>query len=200
MVSTSTRSFPPGIDVPSLTWLRKDANQELDWDLQKQHLEFLIKSGLDGGMCTLLKHGPVRPPPQHRGREADVRRNRQGGARVRATYDPAQFCALAGQSDWLVPALSVGSTGVTTGVANLYPKVCNNIYDLFKAGKVKGAEAAQIELAKMEWGFGKGASTARSGWWPRSWVILRIAGTSGGRIPSSGMRRSRSGYQKWSSP
>lgn len=44
-------------------------------------------------------------------------------ARVAAQFKPEEFCALAGQSDWLVPALSVGSTGVITGVANLYPKV-----------------------------------------------------------------------------
>lgn len=44
-------------------------------------------------------------------------------ARVRAQYEPEDFCALAGQSDWLVPALSVGGIGVITGVANLYPKV-----------------------------------------------------------------------------
>ena len=44
-------------------------------------------------------------------------------AKVRATFEPEQFSALAGQSDWLVPALSVGGMGVVTGVANLYPKV-----------------------------------------------------------------------------
>jgi dihydrodipicolinate synthase/N-acetylneuraminate lyase len=47
-------------------------------------------------------------------------------ARIRAEFDPKDFCALAGQSDWLVPALSTGGTGVITGVANLFPKVsCN---------------------------------------------------------------------------
>lgn len=44
-------------------------------------------------------------------------------ARVAAEFRPEQFCALAGQSDWLVPAMSVGSTGAITGVANLYPRV-----------------------------------------------------------------------------
>jgi len=44
-------------------------------------------------------------------------------ARVRAVFGPETFSALAGQSDWLVPALSVGGTGVITGVANLYPRV-----------------------------------------------------------------------------
>ena len=44
-------------------------------------------------------------------------------ARVRAEFEPEQFSALAGQSDWLLPALTVGGTGVITGLANLYPKV-----------------------------------------------------------------------------
>lgn len=44
-------------------------------------------------------------------------------ARIAAAFDTSDFCALAGQSDWLVPALSVGGTGCITGVANLYPKV-----------------------------------------------------------------------------
>lgn len=44
-------------------------------------------------------------------------------ARVAAEFSPNEFCALAGQSDWLIPALAVGSTGTITGVANLFPKV-----------------------------------------------------------------------------
>jgi 4-hydroxy-2-oxoglutarate aldolase len=109
-------------------------------------------------------------------------------ARVSSLYTPETFCTLAGQSDWLVPALAVGSTGVITGVAKLYPKVsetqyccltpftrlyvllcvgvqttkvcnyqcCMHIYDLYEAGKLEEATAAQIKLAQMEWGFGKG--------------------------------------------
>lgn len=91
-------------------------------------------------------------------------------ARVRARYEPEEFCALAGQSDWLVPALSVGSTGVITGVANLYPKVCIEIYNLFKAGQLEKAGAAQIKLAKMEWGFGKGGINGTK------WVVAKILG------------------------
>lgn len=40
--------FPPGIHVPSLTWFKNDDGQEIDWELQRQHLEFLVESGLDG--------------------------------------------------------------------------------------------------------------------------------------------------------
>lgn len=44
-------------------------------------------------------------------------------ARVRSVFEPELFCALAGQSDWLLPAVSVGGTGAITGLANIYPRV-----------------------------------------------------------------------------
>lgn len=109
-------------------------------------------------------------------------------ARVRAQYEPEQFSALAGQSDWLVPALSVGGTGCITGIANLYPKVsfmttnilsakktnmiqaCMKIYDLYVAGKIKEAEALQLELANMEWGFAKGGINGTK------WVVAKLQG------------------------
>lgn len=39
-------------------------------------------------------------------------------------FIPQEFSALAGQSDWLIPALIVGGMGCITGIGNLYPKVC----------------------------------------------------------------------------
>jgi hypothetical protein len=42
-------------------------------------------------------------------------------ARIRAQFRPTQFCALAEQSDWLVPALAVGATGTITDAAKLFP-------------------------------------------------------------------------------
>lgn len=48
-------------------------------------------------------------------------------ARIRAEFEPEQFSAIAGQSDWLTPCLAVGGTGVITGVANLFPKVSDPI-------------------------------------------------------------------------
>lgn len=91
-------------------------------------------------------------------------------ARIRAKYEPSQFSALAGQSDWLLPALSVGGTGVITGVANLYPKACMEIYDLYNAGNVKEAERAQLKLAQAEWGFGKGGINGTK------WVVAKLRG------------------------
>lgn len=44
-------------------------------------------------------------------------------SRIRNQFSPEQFCALAGQSDWLLPAVSVGGIGTITGLANIYPRV-----------------------------------------------------------------------------
>ncbi|KUL84756.1 hypothetical protein ZTR_07590 [Talaromyces verruculosus] len=81
-----------------------------------------------------------------------------------------QFVALAGQSDWLVPALSVGGTGCVTGMANLYPKTCIEIFNLYVAGKKAEAEELQIKLASVEWGFGKGGINGTK------WVVGKFLG------------------------
>lgn len=101
-------------------------------------------------------------------------------ARIRAQFQPTEFCALAGQSDWLVPALAVGATGTITGVANLFPKCCIEIYELWTQGKTKEAEAAQLELARMEWGFAKGGINGTK------WVVAKLRGYS---LESSHCRR-----------
>ncbi|KAL6862082.1 hypothetical protein J3F83DRAFT_762783 [Trichoderma novae-zelandiae] len=261
----AARPFPPGIHVPSLTWFNNDASQEVDWDLQERHLNFVISSDLHGiviagtngeavtltqdekikliamtrrvatqvgrpdiaitvgcsGQCTrdviaetqLAKAAgadfvlmlvpsyfhfamnkdsivsffeeaasasplPVliyNYPNVVAGLDVDSEMlNRLakhpnivgvkltcGGiakvSRIAASYTADEFSALAGQSDWLVPALSVGGTGAITGIANLYPKL-------------KEATALQLELAKMEWGFAKGGINGTK------WVVAKLRG------------------------
>lgn len=43
--------------------------------------------------------------------------------RAASQFSPDEFTSVSGQSDWLVPALSAGSGGCISGVANLFPKV-----------------------------------------------------------------------------
>ncbi|KAK8045767.1 dihydrodipicolinate synthetase [Apiospora saccharicola] len=276
--STASKPFPPGVHVPSLTWFRNDKTQEIDWDVQTKHLEFLVSSSLHGIVLAGTNGEAVTLTPEEKSklvsttREVATRLGRPdlpitmgcgggctrevinetvlahkagadfalvlvpsyfhfamdteaimaffeeladsspipvviynfpgvaagldvnsemlsrlgkhanivgvkltcGGiakvARVAAEFAPEQFAALAGQSDWLVPALAVGGVGTITGVANLYPRVCLEIFDLHRAGKTKEAEAAQLELAKMEWGFGKGGINGTK------WVVAKLLG------------------------
>lgn len=227
----TTYSFPPGIHVPSLTWFKNEGAQEIDWDVQEKHFEFLISNGLHGiviagtnGEAATLSTAEktqlvqkARKTAQRLGRGdlpitiggvagctrdaiQQTRDAKDAGAsaylalvpsyfhfamgqdaivaffqeladaspipiviynfpgvvsgldvnsemldilgkhqnivgvkltcggiakvsRISASFPKSEFVALAGQSDWLIPALSVGGVGTITGVANLYPKV-----------------------------------------------------------------------------
>ena len=44
------------------------------------------------------------------------------------------------------------------------------IYDLYMAGKLQEAQAAQLELGKAEWGFGKGGINGTK------WVVAKLLG------------------------
>ncbi|CAI7643457.1 hypothetical protein N7533_003123 [Penicillium manginii] len=91
-------------------------------------------------------------------------------AKFGRAVDNPKFVALAGQSDWLVPCLSIGGAGSVTGLANLYPKACMEIFDLYNAGKTAEAEKLQIKLAVVEWGFGKGGINGTK------WVVAKYLG------------------------
>lgn len=47
-------SILKGIHVPCLTWFQNDATQDIDWKLQKEHIQFLVDSGVDGGKAKYI--------------------------------------------------------------------------------------------------------------------------------------------------
>ncbi|KAK4539615.1 hypothetical protein LTR36_010498 [Oleoguttula mirabilis] len=275
---TVSRSYPPGVHVPSLTFFDATPRQEIDWDTQSKHLDFLVRSGVHGvvlagtnGEAVALTRSEkaalvrrTREVAKDAGKPDlpitlgtsgtstrdvidDCTAGREAGAdfvlvlvpsffhfamskdaiceffeevgdqsplpiliynfpgvasglnvdstmldrlakhfnivgvkltcggiakvtRVRASYEPSQFSALAGQSDWLVPALSVGGTGCITGVGNLYPKACLAIYDLYLEGHVEKAQKLQYQLAVSELGFGDGGINGTK------WVVGELLG------------------------
>ncbi|KAI1244428.1 hypothetical protein MGN70_014300 [Eutypa lata] len=279
----ASRAFPPGIHPPSLTWFKDNEAQDIDWDLQRKHLQFLVESGVQGIVlagtngeaatltrdekaqlirltrevaaqgnradlpitvgcngfstqaviadtkaaheagadfvlvltpsffhfamnedavidffteATKLQLADASPIPvliyNFPGVVAGIDVNSEmlaklgahknivgvkltcGGiakvARIKAQYEPREFAAIAGQSDWLLPALTVGAIGTVTGVGNLYPRACIQIFDLYNQGKLAEASAAQIKLAEVEWGFGKGGINGTK------WVVAKYLG------------------------
>ncbi|KAI6862586.1 aldolase [Hortaea werneckii] len=275
---STSHSFPPGIHVPSLTFFDSSHRQEIDWETQSKHFDFLIRSGIHGvvlagtnGEAIALSRSEkaalvrrTREVAQAAGKPQlpitlgtsgtstrdvidDCIAGKEAGAdfvlvlvpsffhfamskdaiceffeevgdqspvpvliynfpgvaaglnvdssmldrlakhpniagvkltcggiakvtRLSATYPSSQFCALAGQSDWLVPALSVGGTGCVTGVGNLYPKVCLAIYDLYLAGDVEMAQKLQYKLGTAELGFGDGGINGTK------WIVGELLG------------------------
>lgn len=52
-------SYPPGIHVPSLTWFKDNARQDIDWETQKKHIEFVINGGVHGSKHDLSLTVPL---------------------------------------------------------------------------------------------------------------------------------------------
>ena len=60
------------------------------------------------------------------------------------------FAVLAGNDGNILKCLKAGGAGGIAGRANLYPKTVASIYDLFMAGKVDEAQAAQDSVATLQ--------------------------------------------------
>lgn len=59
------------------------------------------------------------------------------------------FKVLSGNDSLILPALKAGGAGGIAGCANVYPHVLASIYDLFKAGRLDEAQAAQDSIASF---------------------------------------------------
>ncbi|BCN29770.1 4-hydroxy-tetrahydrodipicolinate synthase [Anaeromicropila herbilytica] len=59
------------------------------------------------------------------------------------------FGVLSGNDSLILPSLKEGGAGGITGCCNVYPRVLSSIYDLFVAGKMEEAQAAQDSIVSL---------------------------------------------------
>ncbi|OAX81787.1 hypothetical protein ACJ72_03865 [Emergomyces africanus] len=75
--------------------------------------------------------------------------------RVAAAQDnktsPASFLCLGGSGDFTIQTLIGGGSGIIGGIANIAPKTCVRVMDLYIQGKLKEARSAQEVLARGDW-------------------------------------------------
>ncbi|KAH6873146.1 dihydrodipicolinate synthase 2 [Alternaria rosae] len=60
------------------------------------------------------------------------------------------FSTYAGQADWLVAGLAVGSAGCVSAFSNVFPKVCSTIYEWYTTGKPQEALELHRKAALAE--------------------------------------------------
>ncbi|KAG7068890.1 dihydrodipicolinate synthetase family protein [Colletotrichum scovillei] len=60
-------------------------------------------------------------------------------------------CGDTGLADFILPALVSGATGVIAGGANVTPRTCVRVFDLWQAGRVEEAREMQAILANGDW-------------------------------------------------
>ena len=70
--------------------------------------------------------------------------------RLCAELPSDQFSTYAGQADWLVAGLAVGSAGCVSAFSNVFPKTCSKIYELYTSGRTQEALELQRKAALAE--------------------------------------------------
>lgn len=63
-------------------------------------------------------------------------------------YAPARFAVLAGTGSAIFPSLAIGAKGTVGALANVAPRECIKIYDLFFEGKMEEARNLQLKLIR----------------------------------------------------
>ncbi|KAL6849322.1 L-threo-3-deoxy-hexylosonate aldolase [Amphichorda felina] len=67
------------------------------------------------------------------------------------------YMAFGGMCDFTVQTLVSGGSGIIAGGANVLPKICTRVWDLYVEGKKDEAEALQKVLSKGDWPLTKAA-------------------------------------------
>lgn len=70
--------------------------------------------------------------------------------RVTAKYGPQHFAMFGGSADYLIPGLTLGSSGCVVGMGNVFPKSVTHLYELFKAGNIEEAKELQEKVSTAE--------------------------------------------------
>ncbi|KAJ9157968.1 dihydrodipicolinate synthase [Pleurostoma richardsiae] len=75
-------------------------------------------------------------------------------ARVAAAFrgkGKGEFLCFAGSADFTLPALAAGGAGVIGGVANVAPKACVKLFDLYQSGAQKETRSLQEVVGRGDW-------------------------------------------------
>ena len=66
-------------------------------------------------------------------------------------WQPSGFMCMGGSADFTLQTLVGGGSGIVTGLGNVVPKACIQVFDLYAAGKVAEAQKMQAVVARGDW-------------------------------------------------
>ncbi|KAH8599088.1 dihydrodipicolinate synthetase family protein [Bisporella sp. PMI_857] len=75
--------------------------------------------------------------------------------RISSALPKESFAAFAGKSDFFLPALIAGSSGVIAALANVAPKVHNEVIRLYTSNNLQAAIELQNQLSNADWAITK---------------------------------------------
>lgn len=71
-------------------------------------------------------------------------------ARIAASAKP-DFLTFGGSADFTLQTLIAGGAGVIAGTANLIPRSCVRLFELYRSGKIAEAQKLQAVVARADW-------------------------------------------------
>ncbi|KAI9934608.1 hypothetical protein ASPWEDRAFT_44050 [Aspergillus wentii DTO 134E9] len=71
-------------------------------------------------------------------------------ARIAAKARP-EFLTFGGSADFTLQTLIAGGAGVIAGIANIVPRSCVRVMELYRSGKVEEAQKLQAIVARADW-------------------------------------------------
>lgn len=68
-------------------------------------------------------------------------------------HDPGDggFMCLGGSADFITQALVGGGSGAVCGLANVAPKICVSLFELYRSGQMEEARRLQAAVARGDW-------------------------------------------------
>jgi L-threo-3-deoxy-hexylosonate aldolase len=72
-------------------------------------------------------------------------------------HEGSGYMAFGGMCDFTVQTLASGGSGIIAGGANVMPKVCTRVWNLYADGKIDEAVALQKKLSRGDWVLTKAA-------------------------------------------
>ncbi|KAL7267959.1 hypothetical protein RUND412_009436 [Rhizina undulata] len=69
---------------------------------------------------------------------------------------PIGFMTMGGSSDFTLQTLVAGGNGIIGGLANIAPRACAEVFNLYVSGKIQEAKVMQAVVGRGDWGAIKG--------------------------------------------
>lgn len=97
---------------------------------------------------VLLSFGLVKRCAEH-GNIVGMKDSSKGNIERYIDAVPDSFAVMAGSISFFISAMKKGAVGGVVSLANAFPELCVQLYDLFNAGKIEDADKLSNELTAL---------------------------------------------------
>nr|ODO02536.1 hypothetical protein L204_01273 [Cryptococcus depauperatus CBS 7855] len=139
--NSNAKVLSPSIYLSTVTLFRPTLKHDLDVETHIRHMEFPARFGITGvvfgismdtGLICRLTQRPSIIGIKYTYHDAGrIARDRW----IQETHIGSPFTILGGATSYLLDALAVEGSRAITGLANVAPRLCVRVFDLWRSGQ-----------------------------------------------------------------